>query len=135
MNEQTFYNLSPWNILSDMITYDRPFEGLFRTMANRAEGRFPPVNCFAGDHAFVLDIQMPGRKPSDVDIHLEPQAVVIEGRSAEGSTQPAFKRRFELEFPVDTEQTKASFKNGILRVELPKAAQAVPKKIEIASAD
>ena len=25
MNDQTFYNLSPWNILSDMINYDRPF--------------------------------------------------------------------------------------------------------------
>lgn len=134
MNDQTFYNLSPWNILSDMINYDRPFGGLFRTLANRAGGRFPPVNCYVGDKAVVLDIEMPGRKPADVDISLEPQAVVIEGKAAEGAEQPSFKRRFELDYPVDTEKSTASFKNGILRIELPKAAQAVPKKIEIAHA-
>ena len=108
---------------------------MFRTLANRAEGRFPPVNCHVGDKAVVLDIEMPGKKPADVDISLEPQAVVIEGKAADGAGQPAFKRRFELDYPVDTEKTKASFKNGILRIELPKAAQAVPKKIEIAHAD
>ena len=134
MNDQTFYNLSPWNILSDMIN-DRPFGGLFRTLANRAEGRFPPVNCYVGDQTVVLDIEMPGKKPSDVDISLEPQAVVIEGKPAKGTDQPAFKRRFELDYPVDTDKAKATFKNGILRIELPKAAQAILKKIEIAHVD
>lgn len=135
MNDQTFFNLSPWNILNDMIGFDRPFGSMFRTLANRAEGRFPPVNCYVGDATVVLDIEMPGRKPSDVEISLEPQAVVVEGKASEGAQQPAFKRRFELDYPVDTDQAKAAFRNGVLRIELPKAAQAVPKKIEIAPAD
>ena len=95
MNDQTFYNLSPWNILSDMINYDRPFGGLFRTLANRAEGRFPPVNCYVGDKAVVLDIEMPGRKPADVDISLEPQAVVIEGKAVNNFKTP--KEMLKLE--------------------------------------
>ncbi|MGI5869543.1 MAG: Hsp20/alpha crystallin family protein [Kiritimatiellia bacterium] len=136
MTAQKFYNLSPWNILNDMISYyDRPFGGLFRTLANRVEGRFPPVNCYVGDKAVVLDIEMPGKRPGDVDISLEPQAVVIEGKVEDGAEKQTFKRRFELEFPVDNKKTKATFKNGILRIELPKAAQAVPKRIEIACED
>lgn len=134
MNDQTFYNLSPWNILSDMIN-DRPFGNLFRALAYRAEGRFPPVNCYVGDQAVVLDIELPGKKSDDVDISLETQAVVIEGKATEGTDRSAFKRRFELNYPVDTDKAKATFKNGILRIELPKAAQAIPKKIDIAHVD
>ena len=91
--------------------------------------------------AMFLSVRNDGRsiayaieQPADVDISLEPQAVVIEGKAAEGAEQPSFKRRFELNYPVDTEKSTAAFKNGILRIELPKAAQAVPKKIEIAHA-
>lgn len=135
MNNATFFNLSPWNILNDMINYDRPFSSMFRTMANRAEGRFPPVNCFTGEKAVVLDIEMPGKKASDVDINLEPQAIVIEGKATADGTQNPFKRRFELDFTIDPDKATATFKNGILRIELPKAEQSVLKRIEIGTTD
>ena len=132
MNENTIFNISPWNILSEMIGSDRPFNDMFRTLASRVEGRFPPVNFYIGADKAVLDIEMPGRKPGDVDIQLEPQAVIIEGAKKEGPRGgQAFKRRIELPFPIDTDKAKATFKNGILRVEMPKSAEAVPKKIEI----
>jgi len=135
MNNDTCFNLSPWNILNDMINYDRPFNSLFRTMANRAEGRFPPVNAFVGDKAVVLDIELPEKKASDVDVSLEPQAIVIEGKATYVNTQDAFKRRFELDFTINTEKATATFKNGILRIELPKAEQTALKRIEIGTTD
>jgi len=130
MNENTFFNLSPWNILNDMLT-DRPFNGMFRTLANRVEGRFPPVNAYAGEKAVILDIEMPGKTKDDVTINIEPQAVMIEGKSKDDEQDKPFSRRFELNFPVDTEKAKATFKNGILRIELPKSEQALSKRIEI----
>lgn len=130
MNENTFFNLSPWTMLNDMLT-DRPFNGMFRTLANRVEGRFPPVNAYAGDKAVILDIEMPGKTKNDVTINIEPQAVMIEGKSEDDEQDKPFSRRFELNFPVDTEKAKATFKNGILRIELPKSEQALSKRIEI----
>ena len=135
MNNQTFFNLNPWNVLSEMLNYDRPYNSVFRTLANRAEGRFPPVNCYTNDKAVVLDIELPGKKASDVDIDLEPQVVMIEGKGSGEPAQGAFKRRFELDFTIDTEKTTATFKNGILRIELPKAEQTALKRVEIGTAD
>ena len=134
MNSPTFFNISPWNILNEMMNADRPFNSLLRTLANRAEGRFPPVNYYTSDKAVLLDIELPGKKASDVDISLESQAVVIEGKTTGDETAQTFKRRFELPFPIDTEKAKATFKNGILRIELPKTEQSALKKIEISTA-
>jgi len=133
MNDQTFFNISPWNLLSEMLNADRPFNGMFRALANRVEGRFPPVNYFGGDKSALLDIEMPGKKASDVDISLEPQAVVIEGKCKEGESGVSYRRRFELPFPVDTEKATATFKNGILRIELPKTEQSALKRIAIST--
>lgn len=133
MNDQTFFNISPWNLFSEMMNADRPFNSMFRTLANRVEGRFPPVNYLTSPKAALLDIEMPGKKASDVEISLEPQAVVIEGKTKEGVSGTSYKRRFELPFPVNTEKATATFKNGILRIELPKTEQAALKRIEIST--
>ncbi len=132
MNENTFFNISPWNILNDMIS-DRPFNSMFRTLASRVEGRFPPVNAYTGDQAVVLDIELPGKTADDVSINIEPQAVLIEGKSEKENGAPAFRRRIELNIPVNAEKARAAFRNGILRIELPKSDQAVPRRIEIAT--
>ena len=43
-------------------------------------------------------------------------------------------RRIELPFRVDADKANAAFKDGILRVELPKADPAAPRRIAIATA-
>ena len=78
MNNDKFFNISPWNILNEMLNAERPFNSMFRTLASRIEGRFPPANFYVSDKAAVIDFEMPGKNPDDVDIKLEPQAVVIE---------------------------------------------------------
>lgn len=137
MNNDTFYNISPWSIFNEMLYADRPFNSMFRTLAHLAEGRFPPVNSYVGDNAVVLDFEMPGRTSSDVDISLEPQALTIEDTSKDGTrgTGQRGKRRIELPFSIDTEKTKATFKNGILRIEMPKSESEAPRRITIGTAD
>lgn len=137
MSNNTFYNISPWSIFNEMLYADRPFNSMFRTLAHLAEGRFPPVNSYVGDTAIVLDFEMPGRTPADIDINIEPQAVTIEDTSkdAAGKTGQRGKRRIELPFSIDTENTKATFKNGILRIEMPKSKSEAPRKITIGTAD
>ncbi|MBX9722860.1 MAG: Hsp20/alpha crystallin family protein, partial [Candidatus Obscuribacterales bacterium] len=42
-----------------------------------------------------------------------------------------FARSLELPFAIDAEMVQASFSHGVLRIELPRAAVDLPKKISI----
>ena len=134
----TLMNIDPWSFLDDLLdTSSRAF----RTVKARAAGRFPPVNVLLDDTAIIIDLELPGKTAKDVDLSLEPQAVVVSDRPAETTdaetgksamTRPAWSRRLELPFRVDAEKANAKFTNGILRIELPKADAPSVRKIAIA---
>ena len=131
----TLLNMDPWGFLDEIFdTGSRTF----RTMRARAAGRFPPVNVFLDDDAVLIDVELPGKTAADVDLSLEPQAVIIAGKKAkvegEGGgeeRQPAWSRRLDLPFRINPEKANAKFTNGILRIELPKAEAAGVRKIAI----
>ena len=92
------------------------------------------MNVFLDDDAAIIDLELPGKTAKDVELTLEPQAVVIADKPEveEGKTAtPAWSRRLELPFRVDAEKANAKFTNGILRVELPKADAVGVRKIAI----
>lgn len=129
----TLVNMNPWNFLNDLLDMD---SRVFRKIEARAAGRFPPVNVFLDDNAIVLDMELPGRTAKDVDLTLEPLAVVIsdkpaqaEGAATEAHT--AWSRRLELPFRVDADKANAKFTNGILRIELPRAEKTSIRRIAI----
>jgi len=129
----TLMNIDPWGFLDDLLdTGSRTF----RAVRARAEGRFPPVNVYLDDDAVIIDLELPGKTAKDVDLSLEPQAVVIADRpqpAGEGATpaSPGWSRRLELPFRVNAEKANAKFADGILRVELPKAEKDGVRKIAI----
>jgi len=126
----TLMNMDPWGFLDDLLdTGSRAF----RTVRARAAGRFPPVNVYLDEDAVIIDLELPGKTAKDVDLSLEPQAVVIADKpQAEGNAQPpAWSRRLELPFRVNAEKANAKFTNGILRIELPKAEKDGVRKIAI----
>ena len=134
----TLMNLDPWDFLDDLFdTSSRTF----KSMRARAAGRFPPVNVFLDDHAILIDLELPGKTAKDVDLSLEPQALVIadkpaellgeDSKPAEKQASPAWSRRLELPFRVNPDKANAKFTNGILRIELPKAEATGVKKITI----
>ena len=133
-------NINPWSILDEMLDAN---SRAFRSMRARAAGRFPPVNVYLDDGAVLIDMELPGKTAKDVELTLEPQAVVIADRPAapEGAAdggkpaeaaQPAWSRRLELPFRVDADKANAKFTDGILRIELPKAEKAGIRRIAIA---
>ena len=135
----TLLNMDPWGFLDEIFdTGSRTF----RTMRARAAGRFPPVNVFLDDDAVLIDVELPGKTAADVDLSLEPQAVIIAGKKAkvegegegEGGgeeRQPTWSRRLDLPFRINPEKANAKFTNGILRIELPKAEAAGVRKSAI----
>jgi HSP20 family protein len=105
-----------------------------------------PLDVFATEDAAVVVAAVPGLRPQDLELTAHQDTVTIGGtvgnvadsEEAKGATwyvhelwSGQFRRSFMLPFPVDADRAEASVDQGILRVVLPKAATARPKKIAI----
>ncbi|HEX5000148.1 MAG TPA: Hsp20/alpha crystallin family protein [Terriglobia bacterium] len=107
---------------------------------------FPAADIHETDNELVVTADLPGVDPKDVDIRVENNVLTIRGeRHFERDMEKenvhrvermfgGFTRTFALATPVQTDQIKASYKDGVLRVTLPKAEQARSKRIEIKAA-
>jgi HSP20 family protein len=109
----------------------------------------PPVDVTEyGDH-FELFVDLPGVDPASVELMLEEGVLTLKGERANAATPEAraagarlwraergrgqFERRFVLPDAVDADQVQAKTEHGVLRVSIPKRAQAVPQRIKIAA--
>ena len=133
----TLIDMNPWNFLNELLDADNR---VFRTMRARAAGHFPPVNILRDDNAVIVDLKLPGKSAKDIELSLEPQAVVIADRPAakvnaetgkSEETAPAWSRRLNLPFRVNADKANAKFTDGILRIELPKADETNVRHIAI----
>ena len=106
-----------------------------------------PLDVYATDDAVVIRAALPGIKPEDLSISVYENTVTLSGTIA-GTDVPAdavwylreiptgtFRRAVTLPFPVDADQAEATFEHGVVRVTLPKAASAKPRKIAITSGE
>lgn len=93
------------------------------------------------DNIYVL-AEMPGVASDNVDITLERNLLTIRGRAAAAAHkgyrqvyaeygEGDYERAFTLSEEVDRDRIKASHKNGLLVLELPKSAMARTKRIEV----
>lgn len=99
----------------------------------------PVVNIKDNEANFELELSVPGRKKADFKIEIDKDVLTIsteektdEVKKEEKFTRreftlKSFKRAFTLPNTIDAENIKAKYENGILRFELPKRAEALPK--------
>lgn len=133
------------------------FDSLFNnTMDNVFDGysykttMVPKVDVKETKDSYSLDMELPGRTENDVDIEIDRNTLTIASKKEEvkeenkkekdGSKEKwlikerrysSFSRSFQLPEDVDSEGVKASFKNGILNIVMPRKALAAPKRIAI----
>ncbi|MFW8637411.1 Hsp20/alpha crystallin family protein [Cribrihabitans pelagius] len=118
-----------------------------RNGADNPAGRVftPAVDIFEKEDATVILADMPGVAPEDVDITLERQVLTLTGRVTRNAPEGyrrlsseyregGYSRVFTLSDAVDQDKINADFKNGVLRLELPRAAEAKPRKITVKTA-
>ncbi|HVO11522.1 MAG TPA: Hsp20/alpha crystallin family protein [Vicinamibacteria bacterium] len=103
----------------------------------------PPVDIYEHDGNLVLKAELPGIDPKDVDVRVENNVLSLRGerrfdqevkRESCHRVERAygtFSRSFTLPNVVDTGNIKAEFKDGVLRVTMPKREEAKPKQIQI----
>jgi len=111
------------------------------TPANRVE-LTPAVDIYEKDDALVIVADMPGVDEKHLDVTLENDVLTFAGHAA--AQDPAgldplyrefqaadFRRSFTIATDVDREKITAAIRNGVLRITLPRAAAAKPRKITV----
>ncbi len=98
---------------------------------------------FEDKDRLLVRVEVPGMEKDEIGIEIVDQALVVSGEKrferehSEGRWRimqcayGSFRRVVPLPAPVRTEGARASYRNGVLRVELPKAAPGRPKSLAI----
>ena len=106
-------------------------------------GWLPSVDIYESENEIVLEAELPGMKREDFEVSIENNVITLKGeRKFEKKEESdnyhrversygSFTRSFNLPRTVSAEETTADFKNGILRVSLPKREETKVRKIEI----
>ncbi|MGA7125759.1 MAG: Hsp20/alpha crystallin family protein [Chthoniobacterales bacterium] len=121
--------------------YNSTLGSSFRSPASLSRWN-PAVDVYQDKDQFVVVAELPGLKKEEIEILLHDATLTISGeRKHEGASEQGFfterfygkyQRSLTLPTPVDPGKVKASYRDGLLQVVLPKAEEAKPKQIEVA---
>ena len=104
----------------------------------------PAVDIYETESEIVVKAEVPGVDRKDIQLHLENNVLTIRGeRKFQKETKEdnyhriersygGFSRSFSIPTTVDEEKIHADYKDGVLKVNLPKKEAAKPKQIQIA---
>ena len=142
-----FPSLPSWSsALRELDEARRDMERLFDSVTGFAWSRpgvFPPINVTETPEAVLVRAELPGIDARNLDVTVENDTLTIAGErqamQAEGDASyhrrerewGTFRRSFSIPSRVEADRVKARYVNGILTVEMPKAAEARPKQIAV----
>lgn len=132
----------PWALLNRL---HRELDQTFETVARDASWS-PAVDIHEEAGRFVVHADLPGVKPADIEITTDKGVLSLRGtrtveqRDDKGQysrverVSGKFVRSFTLPENVQTDAIKASFKDGVLELTIPKIAKPEPRRIEVQAA-
>lgn len=139
---------NPWTVFDELESIQADMNRLLggedpARFTRRARAAYPPLNVWSSPEGLTIDAEMPGVDPKDVEISVVGDELSLHGKvntpePAAGETilrreRPAgeFQRTLQLPFRANTGAVKATFKNGILRISIPRSEEEKPRKIAI----
>lgn len=110
------------------------------TSSGRAN--YPAVRFYGEGEQLTMEAWIAGLDSSSLEVTVEGNQLTLKGRtilpSATGGSwvrkeipEGEFERSFQLPYRIADDQVKASYKNGVLLITMPRAAQDKPRKIEV----
>ena len=146
-------NIVRFDPFEDMARLQREVNRLFED-SNRPTGRdgaeltpartwAPAVDIFEDRDEIVVRADLPGLKLEDIDIELTGETLTLRGeRKFEDTARKDnyvriersyghFQRSFAIAVPVRRDSVKASYRDGLLEVRLPKSEETRPKKVQV----
>ena len=141
-----------WQPFHEMEALQRDMNRMFETLASNEQGSMrqsfmPLAEMEQTEDAVHLKIEVPGMNADDLDVQVTQEAVMIRGeRKSESKSEKngmkrsefrygSFSRTIPLPVPVDNNQVKGDYQDGILTLELPKLQKQENKitKVSIGS--
>jgi HSP20 family protein len=151
--------VTPWQPVSEIARMERDmermFEDFFGSRWSPFRRRFWPmrrqaiampsieVDLYEEKDEIVVKAELPGIGKDEVNINVSDHVLTIKGEKKKEEevkdedyhflerSYGAFVRSIELPTQVQTEKTKANFKNGVLEIRLPKTEEAKKKEITV----
>jgi HSP20 family protein len=124
--------------------FERFFQDAGFTGGDLAQAVAPRVDVKESDDEVVVEADLPGVEEKNIEVSLHDGLLTVKAErqeSAETKAEEGWHRRervyrsyhrvIPMPAVVDPEKVQASYKAGVLRVQLPKAAEARPRKIEV----
>jgi HSP20 family protein len=122
--------------------FERFFEGWpFR--AREAGEWMPAMDMSEKDKEIIVKAEIPGMDPKDIDISLQNGLLTVRGERKQEKEEKeesfhrvershgVFSRTIRLPAEVDEDKVKATYKDGVLTLEMSKTKEAAAKKIEV----
>lgn len=125
---------------------DRLWELTFpgRTSTPFFAGWTPALDLYDAEDRLIAKVELPGMKKEDIEIAYQEGVLNLSGeRKPEApltkDSQPyrterfsgKFQRSITLPVPIQVDQIRATYRDGILTVDLPKSEEAKPHKVEV----
>ncbi|HET9122346.1 MAG TPA: Hsp20/alpha crystallin family protein [Acidiferrobacteraceae bacterium] len=142
---QTTGGREGWSLVNDEL--DNLFEGFFRPLRRANEAAMMssmPMDVAERENEYVIRAEMPGISKERIDVTLTNGVVTITGESREelqekdGERVLRQERRYgkcarsvRLGTRIDEKNIKATYRDGVLELVLPKAEEVKPKKIAL----
>ena len=156
--EGAVHRAPPSRILSPFEEMERMFETLmprgwlrparwewpeWSELAAPFEGRVPKVNVVERDEDILVKAELPGVEKKDLDVSVTDNTLTIKASTREETEKEegeyhrqeivsgSFARSVLLPAEVDGDKAKATFKDGLLELTIPKVTRAKRRKIEV----
>ena len=106
----------------------------------------PPVDIFEDDAGITVLADLPGVSREQLGVRVEGDSLIIEASAHSIAVPqgmelvyseaqfPAYRRQFTLSRELDPSRIEAALKDGVLRLTIPKAEEAKPRRIEVRAA-
>ena len=105
-------------------------------------GAFPLLNVFTDGDDFVVEAELPGVKKEDLDVQVRGDTLRIQGKKTIAHDENAsihrreraaghFDRTVTLPDEIDSAKVSADYRDGVLRLRLPRAESAKPRTVSI----
>lgn len=137
------------NMWEEMDRIQRDMNRMFRTSEGvklHPAPNFPAMNIWANEEGQVITAEIAGVEPADLDVSVTGDILTLSGNRKPEEVGDAstyhrrergygqFKRSIQLPFPVQSDKIEATFRNGVLKIVLPRAEQDKPRKIVVKTA-
>ena len=120
---------------------DRLTQQVFGSDGTRARPSVMPMDAWRAGDTFQVEFDLPGVDPDSIDLDVERNVVTVKAERPAGASDAeliaaerprgVFSRQLILGDNLDTDRIAASYRAGVLTLEIPVADKAKPRKIEI----